>query len=455
MRLSIPAARHPQPGMETLEPRMLLSGTISAEFVEVDNSAVLAGYNTYDLQVTTSVDWTAGVLRLNLTQGTIYQDVSGNALAPNPGLFAFAPSLEFDTAVGGDTASSSVAGAAGDLGGDVYQFDATELDVTWFNVGATDTGTFSIARITLSDDAVGTWSYRAINTNGDQANDSDAFTDGELIADAPPPPPPPATPQVDGDLNDDGEIDILWRNLSDGSSAIWQMDGTTFQTSTGLTNATADTNWRAVGIGDFTGDGESDILWRNIVDGRNYIAEASGGVISQQININTVANLDFVVGGVTDFTGDGKNDILWRNTRNGRNVVWEMDDTSFQQSIKIKRMKSQTWRIGGVGDFSGDDKADILWRNTASGRNAVWHMNDTAFQSSQAIKRVRNQAWQIAQVGDFTGDGKADILWRHTGNGTNSVWQMNGTAFQVGITLQSQPDQDWQIAGPLLGLWEA
>ncbi len=440
-----------RPGLETLESRLLLSGTISAEFVQVDNSAVLAGYNTFDLEITTTTDWTAAVLLLNLTQGTIYQDASGTALAMPPAAYAFVPSLEFDTALGDSAAASSIAGAAGDLGGDAYQFDTLELDVTWFNIANTDTGTFGIARITLSDDAVGTWSYKVINASTDSATDTGAFTDGDLL---PPAPPPPATPTIDGDFNDDGEVDVLWRNLATGQNALWQMDDTTFQTSTGLTNATTDTDWRPVGTGDFTGDGETDILWRNIVDGRNYIAESSNGVVTQQINLNTVGNLDYVVGGVADFTGDGKNDILWRNTRNGRNVVWEMDDTTFQQGITLKRMRALSWRIGGVGDFNGDDKADIFWRNTDSGRNTVWHMNNTTFQSSSAVKRVRNPAWQVAQIGDFTGDGKADILWRHTTNGTNSVWRMNGTAFLGGTTVQSQPDQDWQIAGPLLGLWE-
>ncbi len=448
-------ATTPRPGFEILDPRLLLSGTITAEFVTVDNSAELTRYNTFDLQVTTTNDWTAAVLLLTLTQGTIYQDVAGTALATTPAAYIFAPSVEFDTALGGDAPSSSIAGAAGDLGGDAFQFDTAELDVSWFNIASTDTGTFTIARITLSDDAVGTWSYLTVNSATDSATDSGTITAGSLLPAPPPPPPPPPPPSIDGDFNIDGEIDVLWRNLNTGQTAIWQMNGTTFQASVALANATTDTNWRPVGIGDFTGDGETDTLWRNAADGRNFIAESSNGTISQQINITTVANLDWKVAGVADFTGDGKNDILWRNTRNGRNVVWEMDGTTFQQGIAVKRMKKLSWRIAGTADFNNDGKTDILWRNTANGRNAVWHLNGTTFQSSTAIKRVRNQAWQIAAVADYTGDGKADILWRNTTTGANTVWQMNGTAFQSNSAIQSQPDQDWQIAGPLLGLWEA
>lgn len=445
-----PDDRAPLPGLQTLEPRLLLSGTISAAFVAVDNSAALAGYNTFDLQVTTSADWTGGVLLLTLTQGTIYQDAVGNALAPNPGFFGAFPTLEFDTAVGGDAASPSIAGAAGDLGGDGYQFDTAELDVTWFNVSGTDTGTFAIARITLSDDAVGTWSYMAINSASDSATDSGTITAGSLL----PVDPPDPTPAIDGDFDEDGKADIVWRNLSTGQTAIWTMDDTTFQASNTLTGAANDTDWRPVGVGDFTGDGKSDTLWHNIVDGRNYIEATDGGVAGARTDLPTVSDTRWTVAGVADFTGDGNNDILWRHTRNGRNLLWEMNGTAHVQNHAIKRMKNTDWRIGGVGDFDGDDKADILWRNTATGRNAVWRMNRTAFLGSTGIQGIRNQAWQIAQVGDFTGDGKADILWRHSGTGANTVWQMNGTAFLGATAIQSQPDQDWQIAGPLLGLWE-
>ena len=438
--------------LEILEPRLLLSGSISAQFVAVDNSAVLTGYNTFDLEVTTTSDWTAAVMRLNLTNGTIYQDPSGSSVALNPLIYTIVPSLEFDTFLGGGVALPSIAGAAGDLGGDALQFDAGELDVSWFNVGANDIGTLGIARITLSDDAAGTWSYLAINAAGERVTDSGTVTAGSF---ATPTPPPPAAPAVDGDFTGDGKTDILWRNRTTGQTSFWQMDGTAFQASTDLTSATTDTNWRPVGVGDFTGDGETDTLWRNAVDGRNYIAQTSNGVSGQQFNLTTVGNLDWKIAGVADFTGDAKNDILWRNTRNGRNLVWQMDGITYQQKLNVKRMRNTSWRIGGTADFNGDGKADILWRNTTNGRNAVWQMNGAAFQGSTAIKRVRNQAWQIAQVGDYTGDGLADILWRNTANGANTVWQMNGTAFQAANAIQSQPDQDWQAAGPLLGLWEA
>ena len=80
-------------GLETLEPRLLLSGTLSAEFVSVDNTSVLTGVETAYLQVTATTDWTAAALLIELTQGSNYQDANGSNKPPNPGFFVLFPTL--------------------------------------------------------------------------------------------------------------------------------------------------------------------------------------------------------------------------------------------------------------------------------------------------------------------------------------------------------------------------
>ncbi len=63
-----------------------------------------------------------------------------------------------------------------------------------------------------------------------------------------------------GDFNGDGNSDILWRN-DDGYVGMWEMNGTQVQSGGGV--AAESTDWNVVGVGDFNGDGDSDILWRN------------------------------------------------------------------------------------------------------------------------------------------------------------------------------------------------
>ena len=433
----------------------MLSGSASGRFVEVDNSDQLSGYNSFDLQITTDVDWTSAALVLTLTQGEIYQHIYGSNFTPPSSLVDLFPQLAYDTYIGAEVSGTSVAGGAGDLGSVALRFDDQALSVSWFNIHNDDIGTFSIARITLSEDAVGTWSY--ITLNG-QVSDSGTITAGSLLATQPDPEPdpdpsPPAAP-IDGDFDEDGMVDILWRNNRTGATSIWTLDGTTYQSTSDLQDAETNTAWRPVGLGDFTGDSKTDTLWRNSVNGRLYIEAVDSQTAGQHYDLTTMRNLSWQVAAVADFTGDGQNDILWRHTGNGRNIVWEMDGTTFQQKLALKRLRNTTWHIGGTGDFNGDGDADILWRNQRNGRNTIWYMKQTQRLGSQSIRRVKNTAWHIAQIADYTGDGRDDILWRHTGNGRNTVWQMNGTAFQAAIALPGQTDQDWQVAGPMLGLWE-
>ena len=425
----------------------MLSGSLSAEFVWVDNTSELTGYTTADLQVTTTSDWTGAALLLELTQGSIYQDGAGGNTQPSSGLINAVPSVEFDTYVAANDNSVIVAGGAGDVGGNGLQFDTSELDITWVDTATNDTGTINIGRISLSDDAVGTWSLQLINADGDIYTMTNvAFTDGELAQ-------PPAPALVDGDFNEDGKADILWHNTRNGRNNLWQMDGTSFALDVAVKRL-KNSDWKMVGTADFTGDDRSDILWHNTRDGRNTVWEMNGTDFTQAIAIKKLGNLDWQLGGIGDFTGDGKDDLFWHNTKDGRNTVWEMDGTSFQSGVALMTLGNLKWQAAAVGDMTGDGKADILWRHSKNGRNTLWEMDGSTFQNAVPMKRLKNLSWQIAGLADYTGDGKKDILWRKTDNGANTVWQMDNTTFQTGISILSEPDLDKQPASPLLGLWE-
>ncbi len=427
-------------GLRELEPRLLLSGTLCAEFIAVDNTSELTGYTTADLEVTTTTDWTSAAFLLELSQGSIYQDASGDISAPNPGLFGAFPTLEFDTYIDAGSNTAFVAGGAGDVGGDAFQFDTSQIDALWFDTANNDTGTLTIGRFTLSDDAVGTWSLRVLNAAGDEFLDSGAFTLGNLAT------PIPQILADNADLTGDTLPDILWHNTVSGNNTAWQMNGTAFQGAIAL-KILGNSDWRLVGTGDFTGDGKNDILWRNTADGRNTVWEMDGTTFQSGVAIKPLTNLTWQIAGVGDFTGDGWSDILWRNTQTGKNTVWQMTATDFQTATAIKRLNNFDWVPGGVSDFTGDGDLDIFWRNTADGRNTLWEMNGTTFQSGIALNPLTNLKWRPAMTADLTGDGKADILWRNSKNGRNSVWEMNNTAFQSAIAIKRLANLDWQTDG--------
>ena len=65
-----------------------------------------------------------------------------------------------------------------------------------------------------------------------------------------------------GDFNGDGKADILWQN-SDGTAAIWLMNGTNVLTVRRRRLQSGAELARSRRSGDFNGDGKADILWQN------------------------------------------------------------------------------------------------------------------------------------------------------------------------------------------------
>lgn len=144
-------------------------------FCHLDNTpggAALDGFVTLQFRQNFVGQWTGAQLLLNLQTGSIYRDALGNpgGSAPNPVLFDFIPSVEFDSYFGipGD-ADGGVAGAgAVDLGGtprSAWPATTTAAPVTlnqsWNPPGGADVvdrDNFQLVQLTLSDDATGDWS---------------------------------------------------------------------------------------------------------------------------------------------------------------------------------------------------------------------------------------------------------------------------------------------------------
>jgi hypothetical protein len=253
----------------------------------------------------------------------------------------------------------------------------------------------------------------------------------------------------------------------------------------------ADLDWEIATAGDFNGDGNTDILWRNYgtgtYSGWNCIWYMNGKDIIGYGYPERVLDLDWRIVGAGDFNGDGNLDILWRNYGAGEyggwNCLWYMDGeviTGYGQgAVGIlaygypERVLDVDWAIAATSDFDGDGNLDILWRNQGTGEyggwNCLWYMDGEVItgygQGAVGIlaygypERVSDLGWEIAGAGDFNGDGNMDILWRNYGAGTysgwNCIWYMNGEVITgygqgaVGIIgydyPTKMPDLNWRI----------
>ena len=179
-------------------------------------------------------------------------------------------------------------------------------------------------------------------------------------------------------------------------------------------------------LGDFNGDGMTDILWRHtggmlytwMMNGASAIGVGSPGAV----------DLSWSVVGAADFGGDGKADILWRHT-GGMLYLWEMNGISALKVAYIPPI-DVSWQVKALADFNGDGKADIL---------SATHRRDALPLAHGRC--VGHRSWFSRDGGYFmVGGGRGrlrrrrdgDILWRHT-DGALYLWEMDGiTPIKVG-----------------------
>ncbi|HET7127047.1 MAG TPA: VCBS repeat-containing protein [Lysobacter sp.] len=211
--------------------------------------------------------------------------------------------------------------------------------------------------------------------------------------------------------------DLVLRNSSGGVGFFNPYDGSIATDSEGPFPFVVD-------HGDFDGNGLADILSRDPTSGLNHVQFGAmvgnfiieGATTYQQL---PTVGLAWKVAGVGDFDGDGRSDILWRDASTGANSIWRSGNVATR--LKIASVPNLDWKIAAIGDYDGDGRSDILWRNMRSGVNVIWRSGNNL--TPQAVAKVSSMAWKVAATGDFNGDGKWDLAWRNSVTGANVLWK--------------------------------
>ena len=114
--------------------------------------------------------------------------------------------------------------------------------------------------------------------------------------------------------------DLFWRHDTEGWLATWQMNGLTMIGASALSiNQMSNASWKIGGTGDLNGDGEQDILWQNDADGTlaAWFLLGTRVVSTGYLSISRVSDLNWKVRGVGDANGDGYADLVWHNSLSG------------------------------------------------------------------------------------------------------------------------------------------
>ena len=221
-------------------------------------------------------------------------------------------------------------------------------------------------------------------------------------------------------FNGDGHGDILWQS-SDGTPAIWLMDGTNAVTVGAAGSFNPGPTWHIKATGDFNGDSKSDILWQNdngtpaiwLMNGSTVLANSAVGPFNP--------GPDWQIKDTGDFNGDGKSDILWQGS-DGTPAIWLMDGTN---AVTVGAAGSfnpgPSWQVKGSGDFNGDGKSDILWQGS-DGTPAIWLMDGTTvLPTAPSVRSIRGRTGRSrtpatsTATASPTSSGRAAMARRRSG----------------------------------------
>ena len=228
-----------------------------------------------------------------------------------------------------------------------------------------------------------------------------------------------ATSVAVGDFNGDGKSDLA---VTDGGNVyilLGNGDGT-FQVA--RLYYTLGSYVVSVATGDFNGDGKTDLAVANYSDNNVAILLGNGnGTFRNPITYPVYANPDSVA--VADFNGDGRADLIVANySSNTVALLLGNGDGTFQPA---------TYGISGnlsvaVADFNGDGKADFGVINGSAGLASIMLGNGdgTFSQTGYGAAVIYPGAVSLA-TGDFNNDGKTDIAIA-TSTGSVVVFLGNG-----------------------------
>ena len=241
-----------------------------------------------------------------------------------------------------------------------------------------------------------------------------------------------------GDFSGNGQGDILWHNPVTGQSSVGTPDS-----ATRIDPVFSDPNWQLVGLGDFDGDRHTDLLLRNPTTGEIALGFLQDTELRERQILGLKIAAPWELKTTIDLNHDGKDDLLWQHPATGQLVAWHMDGTKILGSAVLPSVHNRDWQLIGSGDFStntdsttdstdpseeqSSSSTDLVWHHPATGETVLWHMKHGKRHQIRPLARQENQDRRLVGILDTDGDQKPDLLWQDQVTGAVTSWLMAGS----------------------------
>lgn len=233
-----------------------------------------------------------------------------------------------------------------------------------------------------------------------------------------------------GDFNHDTKPDVLTRN---SSGELWVYPGNGADGFGGKYRIGSGFGMmNSISVGDFNGDGWSDLLCRVASTGelrifqhtKNTSTPYSGNGILAGSGWNIMTSIN-----VGDVNYDRKVDIVARDQGGDLWLFLGNGNSTFAGRKQIGEGWNTTNAINVV-DFTLDGWPEIIMRNPTTGTLTMYvHSKDPArpYDSGRIIGDSGFQSMNAFLVGDFNRDGKPDLVTRVTNDGGLKLYRHTGS----------------------------
>lgn len=247
------------------------------------------------------------------------------------------------------------------------------------------------------------------------------------------------------DFNNDGKADIFRIGLDAGLNPVWQMVTlpSAPQPLSWITLRAADNaaDPSTIWFGDFNRDGQSDIFYRTLTD-PNYLTYTwyyvpGGGATPVLLGSHDDTVIPLAVG---DFNGDGYSDIFSyvANSPYAGAYRWQYYSGGAGTAVNLAYALNNPFDLR-FGDFNGDNITDVFAATPAGNGQYQWMYSSGGLASYQNLALTNLPVSQLS-LGDFDGDGITDVFSRVQNPGETARWQYWPGGSGAPVTLRVTDD---------------
>jgi hypothetical protein len=252
----------------------------------------------------------------------------------------------------------------------------------------------------------------------------------------------------------------IWHNPLTGENAWSQLSGSTIVAAKVLPTSG---DWQLTATGDVNHDGELDVLLRHRPTGTAlWWMLRQGDIIGGQYITGGPADQNFQIIGTDDVNGDKNLDLIWQHPIYGA-FAWHMPALKdIKQPISYIDGRALTqpgpnWQIATTGDVKQNGALDALWVNHLTGSSQWSQIRQNMGSGTSQLNQPIGPNQTIAASADLNGDGALDLVVRDVTVGTSDFWMMskpdiNGTISTISRSVVTGKERlgtinGWQIAG--------